>query len=95
MSMSKKKRVEKDAEVIDSAMRNYGGDDSCHFGFIGYETGERHFFAGGRCDLIGVYISEALVTIVINADTGYDFIDAVAMAAKEMLEEAKKGGKVQ
>lgn len=93
---NRRERVLKDAKVIDNAMKHYTGNEGAHFGFITFETGERQFFAGGRVDLSGMCMCEALATMVVNTPgLEVDFIDAVADTAKIMLEEMKKGRTVQ
>lgn len=94
--MNRKEQVRKDAEVIDKAMRNYTGNEGAHFGFITFETGERQFFAGGRVDLSGICMGEALATMVANTPgLTEDFIDAVADTAKLMLKDMGERGTVQ
>lgn len=96
--MNRKEQVRKDADAIDKVMKHYSGNDGAHFGFVTYETGERQFFAGGRVDLSGYCISEALATMVANTPgLDEDFIDAVSEMAKEMLKDMNdtRSGRVQ
>lgn len=84
--MKGKAQFQMDANGIEKIMRDYGGNEAGHFGFIAQEDGRRHFFAGGRADIIGISISEALANfIVITPGLKDDFIDNVCMTAKDML----------
>lgn len=84
--MKKNAEFQMDARGIDNLMRGYSGEHAAHFGFIAQEDGKRQFFAGGRADIIGVSISEALANfIVITPGLKDDFIDNVCLTAKDML----------
>lgn len=86
--MTKREQVKKDAKIIDGAMMNYTGDGGAHFGFIVYESGERHFFSGGRVDLMGICLGEAIATMVNNTPgLGKDFIYMVSDVAHRMLDD--------
>lgn len=94
--MTKKEQVERDADIIDKAMINYTGFDGAHFGFITLATGERHFFAGGRSDLSGFCLSEALANLVnMTQGLNEEFIDLVCETAKSMLNDMKSEGEIQ
>ena len=84
-----------DSQTIDGVMRKYSGEKAGHFGFI-CKDGERQFFLGGRCDLVGVHLSEALAMLV-NETPGLpsDFIDAVCKTAKEIYATMGETEKVQ
>ena len=84
-------QVKKDSDAINKAMKNYSGMDGAHFGFIAYETGERHFFCGGRVDVTGICLGEALARLVDNTPgIEDDYIDLVMNTAKDMLEDFRK-----
>ena len=94
--MTRKEQVRRDADVIEKAMMTYHGIDGAHFGFIAYASGERQFFAGGRVDISGLCISEAIATMVKNTpELDSSFIDAVADTARIMLGEGTYEGVVQ
>ena len=85
--MEKRKQVREDADRIDKVMRNYTGSSAAHFGFIVCDTGERQFFAGGRADLTGMCLGEAIANLVkCTPGVGEEFIDAVADTAHAVYE---------
>lgn len=86
--------IKKDAQIIEKAMAPYGGADAAHFGFIAETENRRHFFLGGRTDIVGYHISEAIANIITITE-GLDerFIDAICETAKEMLEIGSTPGK--
>jgi hypothetical protein len=96
LELTRKEQVKRDSNVIEKAMMKYSGTEGAHFGFIAYGSGERQFFAGGRADITGMCISEAIATLVKNTPgITDDFIDAVAETARIMLGDMEHGGNVQ
>ena len=78
--------IKKDAQIIEKAMAPYGGADAAHFGFIAEAPNRRQFFLGGRTDMVGIHIAEAIATIIrITEGLDEGFIDAICETAKEML----------
>ena len=78
--------IKKDAQIIEKAMAPYGGTDAAHFGFIAEAPNRRQFFLGGRTDMVGIHIAEAIATIIrITEGLDKGFIDAIADTAKDLL----------
>ena len=78
--------IKQDTQIIEKAMAPYGGADAAHFGFIAEAPNRRQFFLGGRTDMVGAYIAEAIVTMIRITD-GLDdtFIDAIRDTARMLL----------
>lgn len=73
-----------DAQTIDGVMRKYSDESGGHFGFICYGD-MRQMFLGGRVDIVGVRIAEAMAMIVDKTQgLTSEFIDAVCITAKEI-----------
>lgn len=98
MSASKKQQVMNDAKTIEKTMQKYSGTSGCHFGFIACETGERQFIFGGRVDMLGGCLAQA-ISMMIEMTPGINekqYLNAIAGTTLEMLKERRqKGGRAQ
>lgn len=85
------KTIERDMKTISSVLPTYSGNEGAHFGFIAFETGQRQFFMGGRSDVIGLCLSEAIAKFVeLTPQLNDDGIDMIAETAKEFLRRGKE-----
>ena len=80
-----------DAATIDEIMKRYTGTDGAHFGFVAQADGKRQFFIGGRVDIGGLCVAEALANVV-EMTPGLDetYIDMICETAHEFLKEPKQ-----
>lgn len=87
---AKKKMIQLDADTLSRIMQNYTGTEGAHFGFIAFETGQRQFLFGGRTNLLGFCLGEAMARMVtMTPGLTPEFIDSVAATAKEILKNAE------
>lgn len=90
--MTKAEEMKKDWEQVDKILKKYTGAYGAHICFIGSVDGGKYGGAGGRTDICAIGIAETLATLVKSTPgMKTDFIDAVAGAAKEMLEDEAEG----
>lgn len=84
-------QLKRDGDRIEEIMRGYTGTTGAHFGFIAMDgaNGEkRQYFVGGRADLCGICLAEAIATFVhITPGMSEDFIDLVSSVAHDMLKD--------
>lgn len=85
--MNRLSQIKKDSDIIEEAMKKYGGSGGAHFGFIACATGERQFIAGGNVAITGICLAEAIAELIQNTPGLEDenFIDVVAETAKDIL----------
>lgn len=89
--MTEQQKVEKDGSKLENIMKGYSGAGGGHFGLIVTANGKRHYCTGGRVDLVGICMSEALANMVrVTPQLDETYIDMIAESAKELLKEARK-----
>lgn len=92
-------RLQYDGKKLEELTQKYSGAGGGHFAMIVNGEGRRQICVGGRCDLVGMGISEGIARLVrITPGLGAEFIDAVAETARMLLsdlEEIEKEGTVQ
>lgn len=92
---AKQQQVEKDAARMEAAAKTYSGANGAHFGFIATATGERHFIAGGRADILGMCLGEGIAQLIRITpgiqNNPNEFINAVADTAREFVKLHREG----
>lgn len=92
-------RIQQDGMKMEEIMTPYSGKEGAHFGFICKAPNERYFCLGGRADLYGMAISEALARLImITPGLDENYIGMVANSAVlflQMMREKEKNEKPQ
>ena len=79
-------RIEYDGKKLDELVKRYSGAVGGHLAVIVNDKGKRQISVGGRADLVGMTVSEALARMVsITPGLDETFLDAVCETAKEIL----------
>lgn len=88
--MKTRTEFRQDADALKKILTQYSGEDSCHFCVIAQDNGRHMTTLGGRMDLTGYCVSEAIANLVNNTpDCPEDIIDMIATTAHRMLADMR------
>lgn len=77
-----------DIRTIEQIARKYSGAEGAYLTFIANEEGGMQISLGGRADIMGITLSEAIAKfIMITPGLGKEFIDNVHYCVKEMIKD--------